>query len=215
MTRARVLKTLAAVLVLSLLAIPVLAQMKAAERTDPKLNAPAPQFSLTNVVTGQPVNLADYKGKIVVLTFQSINCPWNKMRESGGYERYLVPLSEKYADKNVVFLGINSNFNESTDDIAAYHKKHDIPYAFLKDKDNVVADQYNAKTTPHIFVIKDDDQQSLVYMGGVEQVPTSPEMCGKMDKQYLQPVLDALISGNELPYTQTTSKGCGIKRVHK
>lgn len=202
--------------VLSMIALPLFAQDTApAKRVDPELNAPAPQFTLDNVVTGEPVNLADYQDKIVVIAFQSINCPWDRMREDGGYQRYLAPLSEQYADQDVVFFGINANRNESVEAVASYHEEHELPYPILKDNDNIVADLYNAKTTPHIYVIASGEDQMLVYMGGVEQVPTSPEVCGEMDEKYLEPVLEALLAGEELPYTKTTSKGCSIKRVRK
>lgn len=187
----------------------------AGERVDPTLGEPAPQFSLTDVVTGQTVSLADFKGKVVVIAFQSIHCPWDKMRESGGYQRYLSPLSQEYSGQNVQFLAINSNKNESVEELASYHQEHAIPYPLLKDTNNIIADAYNAKTTPHTYVIAADEAQTLLYMGGLEQVPTSPEVCGQMDENYIVPVINAVLAGEELPYTKTTSKGCGIKRVSK
>lgn len=185
----------------------------AAEREDPKLNEAAPQFSLTNVVTGETVSLADYQGKVVVIAFQSINCPWDRMRESGGYQRYFSPLSQQYIDQNVVFLAINANKNETSEEVGSYAEQHAIPYPVLKDTNNVVADAYNAKVTPHVYVIAADEQQTLVYMGGVEQIPTSPEACGEMEENYIVPVLTAVLAGEEVPYTKTKPKGCGIKRV--
>ena len=205
----RLLTAIAAVFALTLATTPLLA----AERVDPTLGEPAPQFSLNDVVTGQAVNLADYQGKVVVVVFQSINCPWDRMRDSGGYQRYLSPLSQQYADQDVVFLAINSNKNETVEAVGSYVQQHEMPYPILKDPNNVIADAYNARTTPHTYVIAADDQQTLVYMGGIEQVPTSPEVCGEMDENYLVPVLNAVLAGEELPYTKTTSKGCSIKRV--
>ena len=202
-------------MVASLALVFAAAPSMAAERVDPTLGDPAPQFSLTDVVTGQTVSLADYQGKVVVVTFQSINCPWDRMRDSGGYQRYLSPLSQQYADQNVVFLAINANKNETAEDVGSYAQQHEIPYPILKDDNNVIADAYNAKTTPHTYVIAADEQQTLVYMGGIEQVPTSPEVCGEMEENYLVPVLNAVLAGQELPYTKTTSKGCSIKRVSK
>ena len=204
-------KVFSLMLALAITAAPALA----GDRVDPTLGEAAPQFTLKDVVTGQDVSLADYKGKVVVIAFQSINCPWDRMRESGGYQRYFSPLSQQYADKNVAFLAINANKNETTEEIGSYHQQHNIPYPILKDTNNVIADAYNAKTTPHIYVIDDDEAQTLLYMGGVEQVPTSPEKCGEMEENYLEPVINAVLAGEELPYTKTTSKGCGIKRVSK
>ncbi len=180
------------------------------DQNQAQLDEPAPDFELSAVTTGQTHHLTDYSGKIVVLTFQSINCPWDRMRDEAGYQRYLSPLAKEYADQNVQFLAINANKNESAQEVKAYAEQHEIPYPILKDPGNKVADLYDAKTTPHIFII--DSHGTLRYQGGVEKVPPSPENCGRMDTQYLKPVLDALISGEELPYRRTSSKGCTIKR---
>lgn len=170
---------------------------------------PAPDFELTSVSDGKTYKLSEIEGP-VVLIWQSITCPWDKMRESGGYQRVLSPLAREYQDKGITFLAINSNKNESVSQLQAYHSEHSLPYPILKDPGNKVADAYGAKTTPHIFIR--DAAGTLVYKGGIEKAPSSPEACGQMDEQYLTPVLDALLAGNTLPFTETVSKGCSIKR---
>ncbi len=180
-----------------------------------KVGHPAPQFSLTDVATGEDVSLSDYKGKVVIVTWQSINCPWDKMRPGGGYQRILTPLAQEWKDNNVVFLAINSNRNESVEEVASYVNEHNMPYPILKDPGNVIADAYGAKTTPHFFVVNSDDAQTLVYKGGFEKAPTSPEQCGHVDEAYLAPVVTAVLAGEEPPYTETASKGCSVKRVKK
>lgn len=200
-------------------------------RTDPAIGEAAPQFELTDVF-GNKHKLADYKGKIVVLQFQSINCPWDKYTEKTGYTRVMKTFVPKYgkvleyaddpaaaaaddsestAEKpEVVFLAINSNHNESVEQVRTYAEKVKFPYSILKDPGNKIADAYNAQTTPHFYVI--DEDQVLRYMGGFEQVPGSPTDCGNMEEQYLGPVLNALLAGEDVPYTKTTSKGCTINR---
>ncbi|WP_428386362.1 redoxin domain-containing protein [Mucisphaera sp.] len=177
----------------------------------PTIGKAAPQFDLKDVVTGETVSLYDHQDKIVVVIFQSIHCPWDRMRENGGYQRYLSPLAEKYADHNVQFVAINSNSNETVEQVASYATEHNIPYPILKDPGNKIADRYGARTTPHTYVI--DENGILRYMGGLEKAPLTPEDCGKMDDNYIVPVLDAIIAGEEPPFTQTRSKGCSIKRA--
>jgi peroxiredoxin len=171
----------------------------------------APAFALPNVVTGDEVTLADHKGKVTVVLFHSINCPFYKMHENKGYDRVFVPMVEAYKDKDVVFVGINANKTESTDKIKAYIEKHNINYTVLKDEGNAIADAYGAKVTPHVFVIDQDGK--LRYMGGVEKHSGGPAGCGESDTQYLAPVIDALLEGSEPPYTETKATGCGIKRI--
>jgi peroxiredoxin len=169
----------------------------------------APDFELKNIVTDETVKLSDLKGKIVVLRWQGLRCPWDYMRPTAGYERVIAPMAQRFQEHDVVFLGINSNYNESNEDLKAYHIQHKIPYAYLDDPDRSVARAYGARTTPHMFVI--DKEGVLRYMGGLEAPPPKPEDCGNMSEQYIVPVLEALINGSELPYTTTASKGCTLK----
>ena len=202
----------AAFCLVAVLGLGLFAGQKEALAADPaKIGDAAPAFSLPDVKTGSEVNLADHKGKVVVVLFHSINCPFYKMHEDKGYDRVFVPMVDSYKDKDVVFVGINANRTESTEKIKAYVKKHDINYTVLKDEGNKIADAYGAKVTPHVMVI--DQEGKLRYRGGVEKASGGPAGCGESDTQYLAPVIDALLDGSEPPYTETKATGCGIKRV--
>ena len=182
-----------------------------AAEAEAKVGEAAPDFELADVVTGETRSLADYRGeKIVVVTFQSVKCPWNWMRPEAGYERVLSPMAEEYADRGVQFLSINSNQSESIETLKSYQEKHQLAYPILKDPGNEVADLYGARTTPHFYVI--DQDGVMRYIGGYEAPPSNPKMCGEMDTAYLRPVLDALLAGEELPVTETKSIGCAIDR---
>ncbi len=197
----------------------------------------APGFTLTTV-GGDEVSLSDYQGKIVVLHFQSMTCPWDL-----GYQPMLTKMASDHmaaaeasdtadasSDKasemaakpaagdeaaapEVVFLAINSNKTESADDLAGYHDKVSMVYPILKDKGNTVADQYAAQTTPHMYII--DAEGVLRYMGGIEEAPRSPAGIGQSEKQYFADALTAVIAGNEPDPTTSEPKGCSIKREKK
>ncbi|MEM6332549.1 MAG: redoxin domain-containing protein [Planctomycetota bacterium] len=209
MTLKKTLGSLFALVALVGLALPAAAH----DGEHAHIGEPAPQFELTDVSTGEPVALSDYSDKLVVLVWQSIHCPWDKMRDGGGYQRVLSPLAEEWAANDVQFIAINSNKAETAEQVASYASEHAIPYPILKDPGNKIADIYGAQTTPHFYVISQGEQE-LIYAGGFEEVPTSPEKCGEMDEQYLTPVVLAALNGTELPYTETKSKGCSIKRVN-
>lgn len=171
----------------------------------------APAFILPDAATGDNVSLIDHKGKVVVLMFHSINCPFYKMHEQKGYDRVFVPMVDSYKGKDVVFLGVNANKSESIEEIKTYIEKHSINYTVVKDEGNKIADAYGAKVTPHVMVI--DQEGKLRYRGGVEKLSGGPAGCGQSDTQYLGPVIDALLEGSEPPYTETKASGCSIKRV--
>ena len=168
-----------------------------------QVGQPAPAFTL-NDVNGRPHKLSDHKGKIVVLHFQRCNCPWET-----AYQPLLNKLARKYADK-VVFIAVNSNKTEHAAQIKQYASKMSMSYPVLKDADNKVADAYNARVTPQVFVI--DAKQILKYMGGIEKAPATPAAVGKSRQQYLEPTLIALLAGRVPPHTSSRPKGCPIQR---
>ncbi len=179
-----------------------------------QVGQPAPGFELQDS-QGNTHRLSDYKGTVVVVHFQSCRCPWDV-----AYQPILNRLANRFQSDPpptgqtipVRFLGMNANRAEDIAQIQAYIPQAQIPYPVLKDPGNRVADLYAARTTPHIYVIGRDDQQTLVYKGGIEKAPLSPDGCGESQEQYLEPVLQALAAGGEAPISQTQSIGCSIKR---
>ena len=164
----------------------------------------APAIALKDL-DGNSVSLADYKDKIVVVHFQSANCIWDK-----AYQPLLNQLAGRYASKGVVFLAINANADENPARIKQYTKTTAVAYTILKDENAHVADAYNARVTPHIFVL--DAKHLLAYTGGIEKDPASPRDAGQSKEQYLEPVLAALTAGKKAPVTSTKPTGSRIQR---
>lgn len=158
----------------------------------------------------------DFAGKVVVIDFWSIQCPW-----SIKYEEKLIALQKRYAGKDVVFLAIDSNHTEVDADaedpyarIKAYAKKANVPYPILIDKDNVVADRFDAKTTPHVFVL--DRKGVLQYAGGVDDDAKGKKKAqGEPVTEYVADALDAVLAGKKPERATTKPMGCTIKRVRR
>ncbi|MEX0744424.1 MAG: redoxin domain-containing protein [Phycisphaeraceae bacterium] len=203
-------KALAIAAALAFSVAPALAEE---EGPQAKIGEPAPQFELTDL-EGETHSLSDYEGQIVVLHWQGIECPW----EIDRYGPIISDISRDFqshqndeGEQRVVFLDINSNHTEPIEAMKAYAAQWDIPYPVLKDEGNKVADLYGARTSPHIFII--DEQQVLRYKGHPETVPGTFAEVGKGADQYLVNSLNALLAGEELAVTDTPSKGCSVKRV--
>ncbi len=179
-----------------------------------RVGEPAPSFELRDS-DGTLRQLSDYKGTILVLHFQSCICPWD-----AAYQPILSALAKQFRQTNtdgsrrVKFLAINVNWSENTDQIRRYISQTGTPYPILKDNGRSVADIYGATTTPHVFVIHNDEEQTLVYKGGIEQAPLSPPHCGESREQYLEPVLQALLDGTAPHVNETQNVGCPIKREY-
>jgi peroxiredoxin len=165
------------------------------------IGKPAPDFTLTDL-KGQSHSLKDYRGKVVVLGFISTTCPI-----SNDYNARIRAIAEDYGKQNVVFLGVNSNFNEPVAGIKAHAAKNNLTFTILKDEGNKVADAYGAQRTPEIFLI--DNEGVLRYHGRIDN---SREV-RRVNRQDLRAALNELIEGKAVSVTEGKAFGCPIKRA--
>ena len=104
---------------MKLLALALACALPAAAFANASVGKPAPGFTV-NDLSGKPVNLADYKGKTVVLEWHNFGCPFvQKHYRSGNMQA----LQKKYAS-DVVWLAVNST-NKSASDYTAPAKLTD------------------------------------------------------------------------------------------
>ena len=171
---------------------------------------PAPAFTLTDL-SGKAVNLADYKGRTVVLEWHNFGCPFvQKHYRSGNMQA----LQKKYGAE-VVWLAVNSTHKQAGDymepaKIGAELKRFQAtPAGYLMDEPGTVGMAYGAKTTPHMYVI--DPSGRLVYNGAIDDKrSTNPEDV-KTSKNYVSAALDELKSGKPVTVASTAPYGCTIK----
>ena len=162
-------------------------------------NQPAPQFSLPDL-DGKIHSLADYRGRIVLLNFWSAECPWSERRDSE-----IIPLLESWGPA-VVLLSIASNANESLELISQTAQKRGLSTVLL-DRDQSVANLYLAQTTPHFFVV--DQNDILRYQGAFDDITFRQR---KATRHFLVDAVEALLAGR-LPDPQSSSPyGCTIAR---
>lgn len=165
------------------------------------------EFALPDMA-GKRHSFKDLRGKIVVLHFWSDRCP---------AERHADPvfkkMEERYAkSKDVVMLGIASNQNELGEKPgkdADYSKlytnlkkkaksvgySHDI----LIDHGNVASDFFQARSTPHCFVI--DKKGVIQYAGALDDDPRGRK--GEDATNYLVEAVKA-IQADKRPEITTT-----------
>jgi peroxiredoxin len=176
----------------------------------PEIGKPAPDFSLRDL-EGKIVKLSDYKGKIVVLEWINEGCPFVK----GHYENGHIPsMQDQYTKTGVIWLTINSTrpdhpeaFDAAQSKVALQkwnaHSTHN-----LMDEDRTVAHLYEAKTTPHFFVI--DQNGDLRYQGAIDDDRSTDG--GKEAKiNYVQKALESILVGKEVETTTTKPYGCSVK----
>jgi hypothetical protein len=106
----------------------------------------------------------------------------------------------------VELLSIAANRNESVQMVEEAAKTRHIPRVLI-DAQQVVADQYEAMTTPHIFVL--DRAGVLRYRGAVDDVTFRHRQATQF---FLQDAVEALLQGRVPGVSETPAYGCTIVR---
>src|SRR5215471_8334546 len=172
---------------------------------------PAPSFSAPDLV-GRTVHLSDYAGKITVLEWTNDGCPFvGKHYDSGNMQA----LQQKYTAAGVVWLTIASSapgeqgYVTPADAKADLAQWHAAPTDFLLDPDGVVGHLYDARATPHMVVI--DRAGRIVYMGAIDDTPSTRLADVKTAHNYVTAALDAVAAGQPVAVASTRAYGCSIK----
>jgi peroxiredoxin len=164
----------------------------------------AENFTLKDY-TGKSHSLTDYKdSKAIVVMFIATQCP-----VSNDYNSRMAALYKDYHEKNVAFLAINSNKQESLEEITQHSQKNGFQFPVLKDPDNGIADRFNAQVTPEIFVLNSDFD--ILYHGRIDDSQRESEI----KSSDLRNALEEILAGKPVSRKETKAFGCSIKRMTK
>ena len=176
-----------------------------------KVGSPAPDFTATDS-QGKTHHLADYKGKFVVLEWHNQGCPYTRKHyESGNMQR----LQKEWTSKGVVWFTVISSAPGTQGYVTAgqendYVKKVGAdPTAVLLDADGTLGHLYDAKTTPHMFVI--DPNGMLVYNGAIDDRPTTDQGDISGANNYVSAALQEAMAGSRVAISTTRPYGCSVK----
>jgi len=164
-----------------------------------EINQPAPGFELPDL-DGVLHRLKDYRGKIVIVNFWSCECP-HAERTDHAIMAMIVQWGEE-----VVLLSVASNRIETTEAMTDAAIARHIPLVLI-DRDDTVADLYDAQTTPHAFVI--DREGILRYRGAVDNATFRLR---KPTRFFLDEAVEALLGGRMPAQAETPAYGCTIVR---
>ena len=172
---------------------------------------PAPVFQGKDS-NGKTQDLAQYRGKFVVLEWANQGCPYDqKHYNSGNMER----LQKEWTAKGVAWFTVISSAPGTQGYVTAseendYVKKVNAsPTAVLLDPDGTVGHLYAAKTTPHMYII--DPKGTLIYNGAIDDHPTpNPGDIGS-SKNYVTSALQEAMSGKPVSEAATRPYGCSVK----
>ena len=174
---------------------------------EPKVGSPAPAFSALNS-DGKTVNLADYRGKTIVLEWTNDGCPYVRKHYGTGN---MQALQKKWTDQGIVWLSVISSppgeqgFADGARANALTAERKASPSAVLLDPKQQVARAYGAVCTPHLFIVTGG---KIVYEGRVDDNWKEPAAAKSRD---LRDAVAAVVAGQPVRNPRTNPMGCSIK----
>lgn len=147
----------------------------------------APDFALKDQ-RGNPVSLSDFRDRIVVLEWTNTDCPFVQRHYREGTFK---SIARDYEYRDVAWLAINTTHWATAASNRQWHEKYQLPYPILDDSAGKVGRLYNAKTTPHLFII--NKERRLVYSGGIDNDASGS--LGAERINYVRLALDDLMAG--------------------
>ena len=188
-----------------------LAALLAAAHGQPLPGKPAPGFALTDV-GGRKVQLADFRGRFVVLEWNNPSCPFVQKHYNSGN---MQSLQKRYTASNVAWLTINSTATSHPEflkagDLDAWMKaRGGTPTELMLDPDGKVGRAYDARATPQMVVI--DPKGTLIYSGAIDDRRSANPADVKTATNYVAAALDAAMAGRPVGVAHTQAYGCSIK----
>jgi peroxiredoxin len=177
----------------------------------PAIGQPAPAFTARDG-DGKTRSLSEFKGKTVVLEWTNAGCPYvQKHYESGNMQG----LQKAAAKDGVVWLTLISSAPGKQGYVSPAEAKTwksatgAGSTALLLDPAGQVGHAYEAKTTPHMYVV--NGAGKLVYMGGVDDKPTADPASLKGAKNYVSAALSDVKAGRPVATAVSKPYGCTIK----
>lgn len=173
------------------------------------IGAPAPGFELTDL-GGRAVRLADYKGKTVVLEWFNPACPYSAF--AWGENGPLRELSERLLSQGTVWLAINSETPDKAGGEVGrnqrFARENRLRVPVLLDPAGKVGRLYEAKTTPHVFVIS--PQGVLVYRGALDNAPLGKVRDDAAKTSFVAAAIADLKSGRAVTAAETKPYGSPV-----
>ncbi len=173
-----------------------------------ELGALAPDFALTDVVTGKNIQRDDFRGqKALLIMFICTHCPYVRHIEKG-----LAALGMDYDGEPVSIVAISSNDAATypDDNPAGLNRQAQnlgFRFPYLYDETQAVARAYHAACTPDLFLF--DKDFKLVYRGEFDS--SRPGNSVPVTGESLRNAIDAVLAGKAPDKDQRPSIGCNIK----
>lgn len=177
----------------------------------PVIGEKAPAFTGTDSKNIEH-SLSDYAGKVVVLEWTNHGCPYVRKHYDAGN---MQALQKEATERGVIWLTIASSANgkqgyttpEDAEKLIA--EEGAAATARILDPSGEIGRAYDAKTTPHMFVI--NQEGVLVYDGAIDNDPSFKPDSIATATNYVKQAWQAVLDGKEVETSKTHPYGCAVK----
>ena len=174
----------------------------------------APDFSGTTSV-GETISLADFAGKTVVLEWTNDGCPFVQKHYETPPANMQTLQSEDAGGDDVIWLQIVSSApgkqgyvdGAEADEINA--GRGASPDHVILDSSGDIGRLYEAKTTPHLFVIKANSE--IAYAGAIDSIGSARVADIEKADNYVRAALEAIEAGEPVKVASSKPYGCAVK----
>ena len=147
---------------------------------------------------------ADRTALVLIITCN--HCPYAR-----AYWDRLIKLYNQYEDDNLGILAINPNDPsqypaDSFEEMRNLKRQLRLPFPYLFDEDQMVAEKLGATRTPEAFVF--NSKRQLVYKGAIDDNWENPNMVMRV---YLEDAIEYTLDGMEPDYAEVPAVGCSVK----
>lgn len=178
----------------------------------PQIGQPAPDFSVVDT-QGNTHSLGDFAGQKVILEWTNHECPFVVKHYGPGNMQMQQRLAQD--EHEAIWLTVISSkpgsqghvSPEEADELT--RSRNASPTAVLLDESGDMGRAYDARVTPHMYII--DEAGILRYMGGIDSNPSRNSDDIADATQYVVVALEELAAGREITDTVTRPYGCTIK----
>jgi peroxiredoxin len=176
-----------------------------------KVGDTAPDFTLKGS-DGKDYKLSAQKGKTVVLEWYNKDCPYVRKHYDS---KNMQTLQKDYTSKGTVWFTIVSSakgkegYVDQTGAASLRTEQGMNSTAFLMDDGGKVGKLYEAKTTPHMYVI--DKAGKLAYQGAIDDRPSANAKSLTGATNYISQAIMALEKGEPVKTASTAPYGCSVK----
>lgn len=143
--------------------------------------------------------------RATVIVFLGAGCP-----VSNTYVPHLNDLAKKFESQGVKFVGVNSNSQDSAQDVEKHAREYKLGFTVVKDSSQQAADAVGAQRVPTAVVL--DAKDTVRYLGRIDDRYSVGGRKDAPERADLTIALEEVLAGKEVAQPRTEVSGCLIGR---